>query len=90
MRGEIAITDEVVKYNAMEASVFDLFKIEMRRFTKSKKAGWYAYKHENGIYYFKWIDWEHEEQITDKYLTALKNDGWTTGITRNVIEDAFN
>jgi len=87
--GEIKITEEVVEYNAMEASVFELFRIEMRRFTQSKKAGWYAYIHEDGVYTFKWVDHEDAEKISTSYLELLKRDGWNVAMNAAVIEDAF-
>ncbi len=89
MNGEIAITEEQVKYNNMGWGVFDFFKHELKRFTTARKAGWYAYIKRDGIYYFKWIDFEHEEMITPKYLDALKNDGYTIGVTATTIQDAF-
>lgn len=89
MRGEIAVTEETVKYNKMELSVFGIFKLQLKHFTKSHKAGWYAYKKDKGIYYFKWTDHEDAENIKQSYLLRLKKDGWNVSMSAAVIEDAF-
>ena len=89
MEGQIAISEDIVKYNKMEYSVFDLFRIELRRFTTSRRAGWYAYIKIDGIYYFKWVDHEDGEKITKRYLEALRNDGYCIGMSSTAIEDAF-
>jgi len=88
MQGEIAITEELVKYNDIGYSVFNLFGMELKRFTKSFLAGWYAYKFEKGIHYFKWRD-ENSKLSSDKYMIALKKDGYQLGFTSEVIENAF-
>jgi hypothetical protein len=89
MEGQIAISEDVVKFNRMECSVFDLFRIELKRFTTSPRAGWYAYIKRDGVYYFKWIDHENEERITKKYLESLRKDGYCIGMGATAIEDAF-
>lgn len=89
MTGQIAICEDVVKFNRMGYSVFDLFRIELSRFTKSHKAGWYAYIKRDGIYYFLWVDHEDGEKISSKYLESLKKDGYAIGMGATVIQDFF-
>jgi hypothetical protein len=90
MQGEIAITEDTVKYNKMGWSVFDFFRHELQIFTTSRRAGWYAYIKRDSVYYFKWIDFEDEEKITKPYLELLRKDGYCIGMSATVIEDAFN
>lgn len=87
MRGTIAITETEVKYNKIGWTVFDFFKHHLKQFTVMSGAGWYAYKLENGIYYFKWADGNYRP--SNKYLEALKKDGYELGISAITIEDAF-
>lgn len=88
MKGSIAITEIEVKHNKMGWSVFDFFKASLERFTTSNRAGWYAYKLIDGIYYFLWCDEDHTP--SEKYLKALKKDGYNIGITSQCISDYFN
>ena len=88
MKGQIAITEITVKNNKMGWSVFDFFKRELKKCTDDLQAGWYAYKLEGDIYYFKWTDFS-SNRPSDKYLNALKGDGWILGIQPQTIEDAF-
>lgn len=79
LRGQIAITEETVKGNRMGWNVFDFFNAELERLVGVKMAtrcGWYARKEKDGIHYFLWQ--EFGTPRNEKYLTALKNDGWST------------
>ena len=84
MRGSIAISEDVVKYNNMGWSVFDFFKHELKRLTSERSAGWYAYRLHDGIYYFYWC--VGSTGLSSRYLLALKEDGFTLGISPEFIK----
>jgi len=57
LSGQIAITEEMVKYNAMGWKAEDLFKadlIENTNIDRDNPQGWYGWKVSLGVYYFIW------------------------------------
>ncbi len=87
MKGQIAIPEIEIKYNRMGWNAFDLFKHCLAGFTKKTTAGWYAYILKDSIYYFLWCD--SKSIPNEKYLNALKADGYNLGISVNVSSIAF-
>lgn len=75
IRGQIAITEEEVMLNKMGWNEFDFFREILKQYTDKPCAGWYAYKLEDGIYYFLWE--EEFKPLLIKYLKALHKDGYT-------------
>ena len=72
MEGQIAITEDLVNQNKMGWGIFDFFKHQLKSFTSSITAGWYAYKLEDGIYSFRWCD--QDDRPSKGYLKALERD----------------
>ena len=89
MRGSFAITKIEVDNNKMDWTIFDFFKYYLKsRPEIGPGAGWYAYKLVDKVYYFKWTD-GNSRFPGKRYLDGLRSDGWTVGITSQVIQDAF-
>jgi hypothetical protein len=90
MKGQIAISKINVRYNKMGWNIFDFFKFELRYWSTSPRAGWYAYILRDGIYYFLWSD--NDYHPSQKYLDSLKKDGWILShpIDMRTISAAFN
>jgi hypothetical protein len=88
MRGSIAIPEIVVLYNKMNWSVFEVFTYELAKRTTDPTAGWYAHIKQAGVYIFLWCD--RDSPPSQKYLDALKKEGFTLGISSDVIREAFS
>ena len=72
MHGQIAIPKIEVDENGLGFNEIDFFQKELQKFNPPIGTGWYAWKLEDEIYYFKWANF----MPSTKYLKALQDDGW--------------
>jgi len=79
LNGQYALSEISVKENAMNYDVFQLFRLLLDGFLigeneQAEQYGYYVYKLEHSIYYFKWYHYMYEQ--SPRYLQLLKDDGW--------------
>lgn len=75
-RGNYGICDFLVKNPDVDPSRMALTYISRQPMAAGIPAGWWAYKHENGVHWFQWSD--QNDLPSKEEMAANEKDGWYT------------